>query len=143
MRQVCFHFDLFARPDSRHASERILRLLLEGLTQSNELWLREHPLTPSIYAGWLVYRPEPPGREDWDGFRQLLRQRWGDCEDLVGARVAELRVREHVRAFPDFVWREVVRPDGRKQDVYHILVRYPDGRYEDPSRILGMGRTIQ
>jgi hypothetical protein len=134
---------LFERQEARRASERVLRILLEGLTQANELWLRTHPLTPPIYGGWLVYRPEPPGEENWDGFPQLLRQGWGDCEDLVAARTAELRVRDRVRAFPDFVWREITRPDGRTQDVYHILVRYPDGRYEDPSRILGMGRAIQ
>lgn len=113
--------------------------MLEALTQANELWLRENPRAPGIYHAGIHYQPEPPGREDWDAFPQILRQGWGDCEDLVGARCAELRVREGVRAFPDFVWRTVVHPGGRKQDVYHIIVRYPDGRFEDPSRILGMG----
>lgn len=139
MREVRFRFQLFERPDSRHASERVLRLMLEALTQADELYLRNHPDTPPLFLTGVRYQNEPPGHEDWDGWPQILMQGWGDCEDLVAARCSELRVRHGVRAFPDFVWRTIVHPNGQEQDVYHILVRFPDGVYEDPSRILGMG----
>ncbi len=57
-----------------------------------------------------------------------------NCEDLACWRAAELRVREGILAEPTFIWK--LRPNGGY--LYHILVRYPDGRIEDPSRTLGM-----
>ena len=57
-----------------------------------------------------------------------------NCEDLACWRAAELRVRENVKAKPTFIWK--IRPNGGY--LYHIQVKYPDGRIEDPSRRLGM-----
>jgi hypothetical protein len=57
-----------------------------------------------------------------------------NCEDLACWRVAELRTRFGIDARPTFTSQ--VRPDG--SHLYHILVRLPDGRIEDPSRRLGM-----
>lgn len=57
-----------------------------------------------------------------------------NCEDLACWRAAELRERYKVDAEPTFIWK--LRPNGGY--LYHILVRYPDGRIEDPSRTLGM-----
>lgn len=141
MRHVCFNFALFRNPAARRASERVMRLMLEALTQANELYLSEHPHTPWLYQAGIPYQHEPPGAENWDGIPKVLEQGWGDCEDLVAWRCAELRVRAGLRVFPDFVWREITRPDGTPQIVYHILVRFPDGRFEDPSRLLGMGQV--
>jgi len=60
---------------------------------------------------------------------EVMRHRFGDCEDLSAWRVAELRL-GGVRAIP---W--VVQSGNR---LYHVQVRYPDGTIEDPSRRLGM-----
>lgn len=57
-----------------------------------------------------------------------------NCEDLSAWRCAELQVRQGIQAWPCFTYR--VRPGGGY--LYHIQVRYPDGRVEDPSRTLGM-----
>jgi hypothetical protein len=57
-----------------------------------------------------------------------------NCEDLACWRAAELQVFEGIRAYPTFLWR--ARPRGGA--LYHIQVRYPDDRVEDPSRRLGM-----
>ena len=57
-----------------------------------------------------------------------------NCEDLACWRAAELVVRHNIQARPVFMERR--RSNGSY--LYHILVRYPDGRIEDPSKILGM-----
>jgi hypothetical protein len=57
-----------------------------------------------------------------------------NCEDLACWRSAELRVRDKIEAKPTFIWK--IRPSGGY--LYHIQVKYPDGRIEDPSRRLGM-----
>lgn len=59
-----------------------------------------------------------------------MRDGYGDCEDLAAARVAELRVKAGIKAVP---WLK------KKGKIWHVLVRYPDGTLEDPSRKLGMG----
>jgi hypothetical protein len=76
---------------------------------------------------------EPPGREDWQDIPETIRRGDGDCEDLACWRAAELNVKQGIRAFPTFRWR--VRGTGT---LYHILVQYPNGQIEDPSRMLGM-----
>ncbi len=56
-----------------------------------------------------------------------------NCEDLACWRAAELRVRGiRARAF----FTRDRRSDGTT--LYHIMVKLPDGRIEDPSRQLGM-----
>lgn len=59
-----------------------------------------------------------------------------NCEDLACYRVAELRENEKVKAKPYAKWRR--GPEGNYH--YHALVWLPDGRLEDPSLVLGMGR---
>ena len=84
---------------------------------------------PSLYESGVRYVPEPVGMEKWLTYDQVLRAGIGDCEDLAAARSAEL-IRVGIMA-----WPEVIRT-GRKR--FHAVVRYPDGRIEDPSKILGM-----
>jgi hypothetical protein len=98
---------------------------------------------PKLYETGIRYRMEPVGQEDWLDILSCLTAhdvelKGGpkatiDCEDLCCWRAAELQA-EGVAAHPVFVWRKL--PDG--SHLYHIVVRYPDGRIEDPSRRLGM-----
>jgi hypothetical protein len=134
MRAVNFQADLFPNEAGRPASERILRLLLEALTQSNELYLATHPGTPPLYRSGVRYQREPLGQEDWNAIPIVLARRFGDCEDLAAWRCAEIR-RGGGACVPDFFWR--LLPGGVL--MYHIIVRRSDGRIEDPSRLLGMG----
>lgn len=105
---------------------------------------------PPLYASLVVYKEDDPGHEDWrDLFFQLKRRR-GDCDNLVGWRVGELRA-IGVWAEPVIKWqwvpREVMMAQGYPGDMLpgggvwlvHCEVKHPDGRIEDPSKILGMG----
>lgn len=98
---------------------------------------------PKLYESGIRYRAEPIGQEDWLDILSCLqahkeeqeggKQSTLDCEDLACWRAAELQA-EGIAAHPVFVWRKI--EDG--SHLYHIVVRYPDGRIEDPSRRLGM-----
>jgi len=112
-----------------------MRGLLMALAAADASYLRAHPETPPLYEAGVVYRPEERGQEVWQTIPFMLRRGYGDCEDLASWRIAELRVRDGIHAVPRLTWRP--RPHGR---LYHITVALPDGRFEDPSRVLGMGR---
>ncbi len=135
MRQVSFRLQLFGSEAERASSERILRVLLRALAAADVEYLRAHPNTPALYESGVRYRAERVPREFWKGVAETLQDRHGDCEDLACWRCAELVVRERIAAEPVFRYRRVGR-----LSVYHILVRYPDGRIEDPSVVLGMGQ---
>lgn len=113
-----------------------LRVCSEALVALNLAFLRKAGgRVPPLYRSGVRYRREaapPPGQLRLERFQmipEVLRNRAGDCEDLSAWRVAELR-RGGVRAIP---W--IVQSGQR---LYHVQVRHPDGRIEDPSKILGM-----
>jgi hypothetical protein len=133
--KVRFVLDAFSGEASRPLSEARLSVLLDALFNINRIWLRAHPTTPALYRAGVVYRAEPIGQENWRDIPSVLRDRYGDCEDLACWRAAEIVEREKIAARPAFRWR---RKPGYA--VYHIFVRLPDGTTEDPSRRLGMGR---
>lgn len=135
MRQVSFRLRLFGSERKRESSERVLRVLLRALAAADVEYLRAHPDTPPLYRSGVRYRAERVPREYWKGIAETLEDGHGDCEDLACWRCAELIVRQRVAAEPVFRYRRVGR-----LSVYHILVRTPDGRIEDPSAALGMGR---
>jgi len=112
---------------------RALRSLRARLTLHNLDWLRQHPETPRLYVSGVRYQREPDGLERWQSIPELLASKRGDCEDLACALAAERRFYDRIPA------RAVAR--GRHQGdhvLYHVVVQYPDGRLEDPSRRLGM-----
>lgn len=134
---------VFGRERDRKASEKILGLLLEALTEANCIWLRSHPETPPLLSAGIRYRressptPGAPIPEVWKTWPWLLRDKFGDCEDLACALASEYRVRRGIAARPMFTFR-------RKGNfsIYHIMVKLPDGRVLDPSRSLGMGSIV-
>ncbi len=98
---------------------------LDALTLLARRQLRRRAL-PRLYESGVRYKRESKRpRERWQTPLETLRRGIGDCEDLGTWRAAEVGG----RAFP-------VRA-GRG---WHILVWRPDGRIEDPSRVLGMGQ---
>lgn len=105
---------------------------LEGLARVDTLLYQERGLA-SIYAGGVRYRREQPKREEWRNADQVLREGFGDCEDLAAARVGELRAAGDVGAVAFAV------QSGPR--MVHIKVLRGDGGIEDPSRRLGMGKT--
>jgi hypothetical protein len=104
---------------------------LAALTVCNVGLLRIKPLPP-LYQSGVRYAREAVihGRpkEVWLTIPLLYMRGFGDCEDLATARAAQLIV-SGVKA------RAVAIPTSIG---WHIVVRWPDGRIEDPSRQLGM-----
>lgn len=134
MYRVTFVLDLFKGPEEQEQSHKALRWLLLSLMQIDVDFLRAHPEAPNLYDAGVRYQEEPPGREDWQDIPTTIQLKNGDCEDLSCWRAAELRVRHNIQAEPTFIWK--LRKGGGY--LYHIQVKYPDGRIEDPSRRLGM-----
>ena len=107
--------------------------LLNGLARSNALVVRLYNL-PDLYAAGVKYKREPRGSgESWKGIRQVMRDRYADCDDLSAARAGEL-----IATGADPGARVLVYRTGAR--TLHAVVARSDGRIEDPSRILGMGR---
>lgn len=86
---------------------------------------------PRLYESGIRYRREPLGHENWQTYEDLLETHYGDCEDLVAARVAELRMRG-IRAQPWF---------SKRGTTWHVFVKLPSGKTEDPSERLGMNKN--
>lgn len=128
------------------------------LYQSGVHWQEEVPTGKSGCGG--------PGQEKFLGVEQVLGQGHADCEDVACWRISELRLGRglmrgpltppmagHPRPTvipvpwgmrplgpnvqPAFFKREVAP----RKWLYHIIVFWPElGQFEDPSRVLGMGR---
>lgn len=85
---------------------------------------------PPLYEAGVKYTREPEGSEVWQTWRFVFATKKADCEDLSGARTAELWAAGETAARPT-----VKRISPRLR---HIMVRRADGTIEDPSLILGM-----
>lgn len=132
--RVTFVLGSFNGARDASISLRVLGALIDALVFADEEWLRAHPETPLLYASGVRYLEEPPGLEDFQDVPTTLAMGIGDCEDLAAWRVAELRVRYGVNAYP------VIHPQMQKNGsfLYHITVRAPGYADEDPSSVLGM-----
>lgn len=85
---------------------------------------------PPIYQAGVRYDVRDPS-ERWQLPSETRARGAGDCEDLASWRCAERRLRGES-------CRVIVRRTGA--NVLHALVEGPDGKIEDPSKRLGMGR---
>lgn len=127
----------------------VLQELLQFLADLNMLFLVAHPDTPALYRSGVLYRREPRQVvrvERFCGIPDVLRQGWGDCDDLAPWRAAELNLRG-IGARPVLIdathpsYRNVSR--GKVRRLWHVVVeRALEGSdevvYEDPSARLGM-----
>lgn len=149
----------------------LAQIFLRAVIASNRVTIREarrrgKPLPP-LYSTAVKFRPEPwAGKaEEFADVLTVYDRLWGDCDDLVGIRCAELQeqgIAADVRLYWRY-WRKVngqkVRvpeeqvlgylnahgrlPKGVKVTMHAELRHPPDaanpkGRIEDPSRFLGM-----
>jgi hypothetical protein len=112
-----------------------LRLALAAVTVIDMQQIEKHRL-PKLYKSGVRYRREfclaPEVRETCERFLtalQLLKERFGDCDDLAPYRAAELILGGDIRARAIPVRSEVG---------WHCVVRRGDGSIEDPSAKLGM-----
>lgn len=115
-------------------SRTVLLWLLEALTRANQTLLSTYRL-PKLYESKVRYVPEH-GKEVWQDIPNIIKQTYGDCEDLAAWRTAELR-QQGIPAKPHITWRPT--PTGL---MLHAVVALPDGRIEDPSEALGMGGVM-
>lgn len=111
---------------------KMLLGLLTKLVEANLVYLRRFPKTPHPYAANIRYIREKPGEETWQGIGQILAKGGGDCEDLA-SYLAAYEQFHGVNATPLVLYKQL--PQGH---LFHIVVKYPDGRKEDPSKKLGM-----
>jgi hypothetical protein len=113
------------------AGESDLAPALAALTGLNLSIMRRHAL-PQLYDSGVRYQREAIAhgrpREQWLTAPVVLSRGAGDCEDLCCYRAAELRLKG-IAAIA------MARPSSVG---WHIVVKYPDGQIEDPSRKLGM-----
>ena len=116
---------------SQEWSERALKHMLTALFEIDKDYLEFYPNTPPLYRSGIIYCGEE-GTENWQPIPKMLVEGRADCEDLACYRAAELSVRG-VDAHP-FLRRGL---RGNKL-LYHVLVRLPNGSFEDPSQKLGM-----
>lgn len=125
---------------------------LRGVISNNRMTIRERKRqgcpVPPLYRSGVKYEQEPGPNEEFADLLTVLRRGWGDCDDLVAWRCAELQ-EAGVRAQARIYWRE---PKGDGVWRMHAQVRHPDpckcrlcrrrpvrgGRIEDPSRFLGL-----
>lgn len=152
-------FELTLPTDSSEAHFAPLQITLEGLCKVNEWHIARSlkraekglgdPIVP-LYASGVRYKEDDPGHEDWSDVYATLKRGNGDCKKLVAWRIAELRC-SGIDCEPVIKWQHIpqdvamqigypswfVNADGLW--MVHCLVRFPDGRVEDPSKILGMG----
>lgn len=84
---------------------------------------------PSLYQSGVRYRRESVGSEIWQLPTETARIGYGDCEDLAAWRCAELRL----QGIPARMQVRQVRAG-----LWHVTVKLPNGKTEDPSRRLGM-----
>jgi hypothetical protein len=89
---------------------------------------------PSLYESGVRYARAQRGPERWLVVPDVLSRGYGDCDQLVAWRIAELRLGgEHatVRLTAPPWLRGTLR-------TWHATVRRGDGSIEDPSSLLGM-----
>ena len=132
LKPISIDVKLFRGPRDADRSRQALCGLMFGLVQVNRGWLKHYPATPQFYRLGVLYRPER-GTEAWADIPTILERGYGDCEDLACWRCAELN-NKGVKASPYITWRKA---GGRT--IYHALVKWPNGKIEDPSRATGMG----
>jgi hypothetical protein len=109
---------------------------------------------PLLYNSGIYYWTKPPAVE-WHDIPSLLIEGKGDCKDLVAYRAAELSHYYGVETKPLIKWKwtkilkdkdsrgNPCKPYWAKCLLVHVILQWPSGYIEDPSKILGMGGEYQ
>ena len=133
--QIVFNLpQVFSQGSDRAENSLVLRALLDNLIRINLIYLacesdRGRPV-PSLYRSGVRY-----GRTVWwEPIPALYERGFGDCKSLTAALIAEYR-NEGIPCNPVHRW--IDGPNGTTN--YHILVQTERG-FEDPSKVLGMGK---
>lgn len=127
----------------------VARRLAEAVVEINRLYLRMYKVPP-LYSGAVVYQEEPAGQgfEEFAPIPQVLQRGWGDCDDLVPWRVAELREMGEPAQIR-LLWQRPTGGPHKGKKLFHLVVRRAvrdpitnrwraSRQFECPSTILGM-----
>jgi len=105
--------------------------LLSVLADIYARGIKQEPV-PRLYDSAITYREEPnsgSGFEQWDDPWTVAKRGWGDCDDLILYRLAELR------SLGERAGVSLLQKEGTHR--WHAQIRRRSGtRYEDPSLIL-------
>jgi hypothetical protein len=127
---ISFSLPLVFAPNSNtEENAKVLRVLLESLIAIDKIHLTFHG-SPRLYSSGVRYRLI----DEWLDIPSLLMLGYGDCKSLVAYLCAERRLAGQV-CNPVFRWIN----DRKTGLAYHVLCQTRDG-FEDPSKVLGMGR---
>lgn len=113
-----------------------LEAALEATTLANEEAFRrgELPSVEELISRGAKWRPEPfLDGEHFDLGHEIVRRRWGDCDDWAPMLSAQLRATGE-----DPGARTRLKKTGANR--WHALTELSDGTILDPSRWAGMGR---
>ena len=114
---------------------RTLRASMDYMVTMNRIFLEESKrlrhAVPTLYSSGVVY----DRTTWWEPIPALYQRGYGDCKSLSAAWIAQARFLKGIHTRP--VFRCVDNADGTTD--YHILVELPNGTFEDPSKVLGMG----
>lgn len=114
---------------------RTLRIMMDAMVSMNRVFLEEHKrldyAVPLLYKSGVVY----DRTTWWEPIPALYGRGYGDCKSLTAAWIAQAQYFRKLPSRP--VFRFVDNADGTTD--YHILVELPNGTFEDPSKVLGMG----
>lgn len=104
--------------------------LLEGFVRAALVIIGAGLAPPDPRQAKVVYKLEPPGEEDWKLPHNVVRDGWGDCEDIAGWRAAGLRFTGE-----DPGARVIVVKTGKDkatgQEKLHAVVERSDGTIDD------------
>ena len=117
---------------------RTLRAMMDYMVTVNRIFLEESKrldyaaryLRP-LYRSGVVY----DRTQVWECIPALYSRGHGDCKSLSAAWIAQTAFYRKIPSRP--VFRFVDNDDGTTD--YQILVELPNGSFEDPSKVLGMG----
>lgn len=123
---------LFRRDAPEQMVRQFLNLALVTLT-AIDVWTLRSIRLPALYESGVRYEVDPPGRELWFDAYVTWKRGKGDCKKLACWRCAELQL-QGINAKPYLLWQ--TKPNGQR--TWHVVVEWPDGQLEDPSRKLGM-----
>jgi hypothetical protein len=127
----------------------IAKRVAQTVVDINRLYIRTHRVPP-LYESGVLYQEEPLGQgyEEFAPIPNVLMRGWGDCDDLVPWRVAELQECGEPATIR-LEWTVAKRGPHAGKKLFHLLVRRarlsPGGVWvesddtECPSTKLGMG----
>lgn len=104
----------------------VCEALLEGFIQAAQVLIRAGVVPAFPRDAGVIYKMEPVGEEDWKLPHNVMRDGWGDCEDLALWEAAGMRETGQ----DDGARVRIVRIGAGK---LHAIVMLSDGKVLDPS----------